>query len=253
MERKDNQTVNLTSLASGTRALFTGYILVIGIGLIMAGAQVLLTHGMADGKFGISVDDIVFSYYGNRSNSKLESKLNGSMQDKAPADVKRAMIRWAQLGASREEWDANIGAYFQQNCVSCHNVIPGLPSFKTYEGVLPSAAVDTGTTVDALARVSHIHLFGIAFIFFFVGYIFNQAVGFSQILKSVLIFTPFAFLLLDVLSWWITKWYPGFAIFTIIGGIGYSVASAVMLISSLYQMWIMPYRMTSDRAGLNPK
>ncbi len=243
----------LPKLALSTKALFTGYILVIGIGLIMSGAQVLLTHGMADGKFGVSIDDIVYSYYGNRSNSKLESKLNGSMQDKAPIEVKREMIRWAQQGASREEWDARIGAQFRQNCVSCHSVIPGLPSFKTYAGVLPSAAVDTGTTIDALARVSHIHLFGIAFIFFFVGYIFNQAVGFSSLLKSALIFTPFAFLLLDVLSWWLTKWYPGFAILTIIGGIGYSLASAVMLLSSLYQMWILPYRIKSDRAGTTPK
>jgi len=224
------------------KTLFTGYILVIGIGLLMAGVQILLTHGMADGKFGISVDDIVFSYYGDRNNSKLEVKLNGSMRDKASSEVKREIIMWAQTGASREEWDARIGAHFQQNCVACHSVIPAIPSFVTYEGVLPSAAVDTGETVDALARVSHIHLFGIAFIFFFVGYIFNQAVGINPWLQAILIFTPFAFLIVDVLSWWLTKWYPNFAIFTILGGIGYSLASTVMLLTSLYQMWITPLR-----------
>lgn len=178
----------LPNLSLPMRSLFTGYILVVGIGLLTAGVQILLTHGMADGEFGISVDDIVYSYYGNRSNSKLETKLNGSMQDKAPMEVKREMIMWAQLGASREEWDKRIGAQFELHCVKCHSVIPAIPSFTTYEGVLPSAAVDTGETVDALARVSHIHLFGIAFIFFFVGYIFDQAVGFSQLLKSALIF-----------------------------------------------------------------
>ena len=208
----------------------------------MSGAQILFTHGMADGEFGISIDDIVYSYYGNRSNSKLETKLNGSMQDKAPMEIKRELIRWAQLGASKEEWDSRIGDHFEQHCVKCHSVIPGIPSFTTYEGVLPSAAVDTGETVETLARVSHIHLFGIAFIFFFVGYIFNQATGISAVLQSVLILTPFAFLLLDVLSWWLTKWYPNFAVFTIIGGIGYSIASAMMIFTSLYQMWWMPLR-----------
>jgi hypothetical protein len=203
---------SLANLSLPMRSLFTGYILVVGIGLLTAGAQVLLTHGMADGEFGISVDDIVYSYYGNRSNSKLETKLKGSMQDKAPTEVKRAMIMWAQLGASREEWDNRIGAQFEYHCVKCHSVIPAIPSFTTYEGVLPSAAVDTGETVDALARVSHIHLFGIAFIFFFVGYIFSRAVGVSQLAQSLLIFTPFAFLIVDVLSWWLTKWYPNFAI-----------------------------------------
>lgn len=235
-------TTGLPGLSLPIRSLFTGYILVVGIGLLMGGAQILLTHGMADGKFGISVDDIVFSYYGDRSNSKLETKLNGSMRDKAPEQVKREMIMWAQMGASLEEWDAGIGEQFQQHCVKCHSVIPAIPSFKTYEGVLPSAAVDMGETVDALARVSHIHLFGIAFIFFFVGYIFSQAVGVPAILQSVLIVTPFAFLLIDVLSWWLTKWYPNFAIFTIIGGFGYSLASTIMLVTSLYQMWVMPLR-----------
>lgn len=156
--------------------------------------------------------------------------------------MKRALIRWAQQGASRDEWDQHIGEHFQQNCVKCHSVIPGLPSFVTYEGVLPSAAVDTGETVDALARVSHIHLFGIAFIFFFVGYIFSHAVGVHPLMQSVLIFTPFAFLLVDVLSWWLTKWYPNFALLTLIGGFGYAVASTIMLVTSLYQMWVMPLR-----------
>ncbi len=232
----------LPSLPLSTRALFTGYILVVGIGLLMAGAQVQLTHGMADGELGISVDDIVYSYYGNRSSSQLEAKLNGSMQDKAPTAVKREIIMWAQQGAARSGWDQGIGAHFQQYCASCHGVIPGLPAFDSYQAVLPAAEIDTGTTVDSLARVSHIHLFGIAFIFFFVGYIFNLAVGFCSVTKSLLIFTPFAFLLLDVLSWWLTKWFPGFAWLTLIGGVGYSLASAVMLLSSLYQMWVMPLK-----------
>ena len=237
-----SEAPHLPELALPMRALFTGYILVVGIGLLMAGVQILLTHGMADGKLGVSIDDIVYSYYGNRSNSKLETKLNGSMQDKAPTAVKREMIRWAQQGASRQTWDDTVGSHFQQHCVSCHSVIPGIPSFTSYESVLPAAAVDTGETVDALARVSHIHLFGIAFIFFFVGYIFYHAVGFNPLLQSALIFTPFAFLLIDVLSWWLTKWYPNFAVLTIIGGFGYSVASTIMLVSCLYQMWVMPLR-----------
>lgn len=242
MQESISNQDTLPSLPAPRRALYTGYILVIGIGLLMGGVQILLTHGMADGKFGISIDDIVYSYYGDRSNSKLETKLNGSMQDKAPADVKRELIMWAQKGAGRAEWDERIGAKFEQYCVACHSVIPAIPSFKTYEGVLPAAAVDTGETIGALARVSHIHLFGIAFIFFFVGYIFSQAVGIHSVVQSLLILTPFAFLLIDVMSWWLTKWYPNFAILTLIGGVGYSFASAVMISTSMYQMWVMPAR-----------
>ncbi|MBD3611595.1 MAG: elongation factor-1 alpha, partial [Hydrogenovibrio crunogenus] len=90
--------------------------------------------------------------------------------------------------------------------------------------------------------VSHIHLFGISFIFFFVGLIFSMAVGFNRITKAIIIFIPFAFLILDIASWWLTKMNPNFAYFVIIGGFGYSLASAIMLFTSLYQMWIMPLR-----------
>ncbi len=166
MHQTQIEQIGLPNLRLPIKTLFTGFILVIGLGLLMSGAQIMLTHGMADGKFGISLDDIVYSYRGNSSNSKLEMKLKGSMQDKASIEVKREIIRWAQQGASREKWDDYIGLHFQNNCVKCHSVIPGLPSFITYEGVLPSAAIDTGESVDTLTRVSHIHLFGIAFIFF---------------------------------------------------------------------------------------
>lgn len=246
--QSEGNSTHLPDRSLPTRLLYTGYLLVIGVGLVMAGAQVLLTHGMADGELGISLDDIVYSYYGNRSNSKLETKLNGSMRDKAPIEIRRELIMWAQLGAPRADWDSRIASRFDQYCVNCHSVIPAIPSFKTYEEVLPSAAVDTGTTVDALARVSHIHLFGIAFIFFFVGYIFNQAVGFRTWIQGALIVTPYAFLLIDVLSWWLTKWYPSFALLTLIGGFGYSMASAIMLVSCLYQMWIMPSRLSGGRS-----
>jgi hypothetical protein len=30
---------------------------------MMAGAQVMLTHGMADGKVGLSVDDVVLQFH----------------------------------------------------------------------------------------------------------------------------------------------------------------------------------------------
>lgn len=244
MPQQRSEPESLANISGPIRSLYTGYLLVVGVGLLMAYAQILLTHGMADGEFGIfpSIDDVVFSYYGNRSDSKLETKLNGSMQDKAPMQVKRQMILWAQKGSSRQEWDDHIGIQFQQYCVSCHSVIPALPSFTTYEGVLPLAAVDTGETISGLARVSHIHLFGIAFIFFFVGFIFSQAEGFPPKIQSILIFIPFAFLLVDVLSWWLTKWHPNFAILNIIGGLIYYVASGVMLLTSLYQMWVTPLR-----------
>ncbi len=231
--------LNLPNLPAPLKALFAGYLLAIGIGLLMAGLQIMLTHGMADGKVGLSVDDIVYSYYGDRSDSKLVSKLNGSMKDKAPEGVRQDIILWAQKGASKEGWDNQFKEVFAKHCTMCHSQVPGIPDFTAYEAVEETTTTDQGASITGLTRVSHIHLFGISFIFFFIGLIFSFAVGVSRKLKVLAIAFPFAFLVLDILSWWLTKLSPGFAYLTIIGGIGYSLASTFMWVTSMYQMFIL--------------
>jgi len=230
--------LNLPNMPAPIKALFAGYLLVIGIGLCMAGLQIVLTHGMADGKFGLSVDDIVYSYYGDRSGNKLASKLNGSMKDKAPTEVRQDIIKWAQQGAPEEQWEPHFKEVFANNCVMCHSQIPGIPDFTQYEEVQKGAATDQGATISGLTRVSHIHLFGISFIFFFMCFIFSFAVNVPKRRKMLVIAIPFAFLIIDVLSWWLTKLSPHFAWFTIIGGIGYSLASAYMWFTSMFQMFL---------------
>lgn len=231
--------LNLPNLPTPIKALFAGYLLVIGVGLCMAGLQIMLTHGMADGKWGLSVDDIVYSYYGNRSGTKLESMLNGQMKVNAPPEVRLDIIKWARDGAPEAQWEPHYKGVFEQHCVMCHSKIPGIPDFTKYENVKKEVVINEGASIESLTRLSHIHLFGIAFIFFFMGFIFSFAVNVPKTLKIIAIGFPFGFLILDVLSWWLTKWSPGFAWLTIIGGIGYSLASTFMWFTSMYQMFIL--------------
>jgi hypothetical protein len=100
----------LSSLDPAHRALFTGYLVIIGLGLLMSFGQILLTHGMADGELGLSVDDIVFSYYGNREGSRLESKLQGSMKLMADEQTRASIIKWVRKGSPRDEWDAGVAS-----------------------------------------------------------------------------------------------------------------------------------------------
>ncbi|MBL1433336.1 MAG: cytochrome c [Gammaproteobacteria bacterium] len=239
MNVTNNHWLNLPSISLSIRVLFTGYLVAIGFGLLMAGGQILLTHGMADGKLGLSVDDIVYSYYGNRNNSRLETALNGAMKDKASDSTRADIIKWARDGASKPLWDEKFQQVFNDNCTACHGNVPGIPNFNHYDEVKKVAKLDNGSSIDSLTRVSHIHLFGIAFIFFFVGLIFSMAVNIPRWLKATVIALPFIFLVIDVLSWWLTKWSPHFAWLTIIGGAGYTFASMFMWITSIYQMWFM--------------
>ncbi|MFA6903045.1 MAG: elongation factor-1 alpha [Gallionellaceae bacterium] len=231
--------LNLPNMPTPIKVLFSGYLLVIGLGLAMAGLQIMLTHGMADGKMGLSVDDIVYSYYGDRSASKLEAKLNGSMKGMGTPEARLEIIKWVRNGSPEAEWDSHMKATFSDNCASCHGVIPGLPDFNKIEAAKALAKVDEGASIQSLTRVSHIHLFGISFIFFMMGFIFSFSIGVPRWVKIIVIFFPFAFLILDILSWWLTKFSPHFAWLTIIGGIGYSLASSFMWVVSMYEMFVL--------------
>jgi hypothetical protein len=234
IEARDDVTLGKLSLTY--RVLFTGFLLVIGLGLCMAGAQIMLTHGMADGKIGLSMNDIVYSYYGNRSGSKMEAALTGQMKSKAPDEVRFSMIQWVRDDAPVAEWD-KVGPLFEKHCASCHDAESGLPEVGKLEVAKSLAEIDHGASIASLTRVSHIHLFGISFIFLFVGWIFAMA-EFNQRWKLILISTPFAFLVMDVASWWLTKFWPGCAWITMVGGVGYSLAAVVMFATSFAQMWL---------------
>lgn len=232
----ENKGSTLGKLPMPYKVLFTGFLLVVGLGLMMAGVQIMLTHGMADGKPGLSKDDIVYSYYGNRSGSKLETALTGKMKSKAPDEVRNEMIQWVRDGAPESQW-GKMGPLLEKNCGKCHDEESGLDQVTKYEVVKELAKTDQGASISSLTRVSHIHLFGIGFIFLFVGWIFAMA-EFDPKWKLILIATPFIFLIADILSWWLTKYIPAFAWLTMIGGFGYSLASTVMVFTSLLQMWL---------------
>lgn len=234
-------------LPLSVKMLFTGYLLAIGFGLLMAGAQIMLTHGLADGKPGLSIDDIVYSYYGNRKGTTLEAKLNGSMKNHAPPEIRIEMIKWARQGAPERKWNYTFKQHFETYCVVCHNSQSSFSDLAALENIQALAKPDTGISSTSLTNVSHIHLFGISFIFMLLGAIFVLSVGFSEKFKATLVIIPFAFLIIDVLFWWVTKLFPGFAWVTMIGGLGYSLATTLMCAISLYQMWVLPYKLTKQK------
>jgi hypothetical protein len=222
------------------KVLFTGYLCTVGIGYLFALIQILFTHGMADGKFGLSVDDIVYSYYGNRSGTVLEQKLNGSMKDKASEQERFAIMEWVRDGADIDDYkDNGVDKIIETRCVMCHNKeASGIPDFTRIEVLKALTTQDTGATFASLTRVSHIHLFGISFIFMFVGLIFSFAETTSTKYKCIAIGMPYAFLVADILSWWLTKIHPMFAWLVIIAGMGMGVSFIFMWVTSILEMWL---------------
>ncbi|PPD31574.1 MAG: hypothetical protein CTY19_13805 [Methylomonas sp.] len=229
---------SLKQLDIPVKVLFTGYLTSVAVGYLFALIQILFTHGMADGKFGLSIDDIVYSYYGNRSGTVLETKLNGSMKENASEQERFVIIQWVRDGADEEDYvDSGAQKVIEERCVMCHGKDAPVPDFTDFKVLKELTKEDEGATFSSLTRVSHIHLFGISFIFMFVGLIFSFAETTTVKYKSIAIGMPYLFLLVDILSWWLTKLHPMFAILVILAGAGMAMSFAFMWIISVLEMW----------------
>ncbi|NBV74910.1 MAG: hypothetical protein EBR59_02765 [Methylococcaceae bacterium] len=229
---------SLRQLDTPVKVLFTGYLSSVAVGYLMALIQILFTHGMADGKFGLSIDDIVYSYYGNRSGTVLETQLNGAMKENASEQERFKIIQWVRDGADKEDYsDSGVETIIQQRCVMCHSGQTSLPNFNDFNVLKELSRQDDGATFSSLTRVSHIHLFGISFIFMFVGLIFSFAETSTTKYKCIAIGMPYVFLLVDILSWWLTKLDPMFAWLVIMAGTGMAVSFFFMWTVSVLEMW----------------
>ncbi len=234
------QLPHLKDFDPPVKVLFTGYLTAVAFGYFFALVQILFTHGMADGEFGLSIDDIVYSYYGNRSGTVLETKLNGSMKDNATDHERFVIMQWDREGAEESEYESSgVKKIIENKCVMCHNEgASGIPDFTQFESLKELTQQDEGATFASLTRVSHIHLFGISFIFMFVGLIFSFAETSTIKYKCIAIGMPYTFLVVDILSWWLTKLHPVFAWLVILAGGGMAIAFAFMWTVSILEMWL---------------
>jgi hypothetical protein len=233
-------TVYFKFLPMSTRVLFSMVLLVFGMGYCMAMIQVWVTHVGLDGKNYLTPKDLMIAYSGNKEGTKLETALKGPMAAMLDDDNKKVIFTWLHKGAPKDEFDKIINPIVQDHCVVCHNKAanPNLPDYSSWEGIQKVAAADTGMTIPTLVRVSHIHLFGITFIFFITGFIFTHAYVRPLWFKCVVVAIPFLSLLADVASWYLTKIWEGFAWVVIISGAFMGTAFTIMWFFSMYQMWI---------------
>lgn len=239
---------HFSQLPVSMRVLFTGTLIVLGVGYLFAMIHIFASHAGRDGDPGLSVNDLIIAYSGSKSDTRLEAALKGPMSGMLPTDEKDEIVAWVRRGALEEEYRPMEGAanspykpilpIFEKRCLLCHNgTNPHIPNFKEYSGLMSVVALDTGIDIFTLVRVSHIHLFGITFIFFIMGSVFCHAYVNPPWIKCIFMITPFVAILLDIGSWYLTKIYPPFAWMVMISGGFMGVAFAGQWIISIYQMW----------------
>lgn len=238
------------TLTLSEKLLYTSFLLLVGLGYLMATAYLYVTHEMNDGKPGLSIADVANSYYGNRSGTRVEAAVRGPMAGFISDEDRGVMVAWLKSGAEQPGYDAEIKPILTKTCLNCHVASSGmnLPDFSTYEGFHKYAQVDTGMSMTSLLKLSHIHLFGISMLLFVLGYIFIQS-EINVTFKRFLVVSPMIAVFVDVLSWFLTKWDSQYALVVVIAGamLGFSMAAQILI--SLYQIWFLK---RPDNPDLHP-
>jgi len=246
---------HLSALPMSMRMVYTMTLLVLGTGYLFAMLHVHFTHSGLDGNpASVSAKDIRTAYHGSETDSRLVTALKGSMSGMLPEEERAVIFKWVDEGADPAAYDTLIRPIMEARCIDCHDGgDPNLPLLTTQEEVMKLVELDTGKTIQSLVRVSHIHLFGITFIFFIVSSIFAHAYMRPLWLKCVIIMMPFLAILTDIFSWYLTKWVPDFAWFIIASGVLMAISFTIQWVVSMWQMWF--YTLPDDiqeRGGALP-
>lgn len=231
--------VHFSNLNLTSKMLYSGVLCVLGAGYLAAMAYVYMSHAGRDGNPGLSAADIAIAYAGSSSGTKIESALMGPMSKMLQPEENIQIVDWVRNGAKQEEFDAKIGPLMTNRCVLCHNDRnPHLPSFESYEKVMKVAEKDTGASVPTLVRVSHIHLFGLTFIFLSIGLVFRHSYFRREWLQAAIVITPFFCIVADIASWYLTKLNTEFAWIVIGSGALMGTSFSIMFFVSMWQLWI---------------
>ena len=232
-----------SELPYSQRVLYTSALLILGMAYLFALLNIYFTYaGRAGGNpLLLSYEDIVVAYSGSGKGSRLESALRGPMSTMLPPDERNILIAWAQEGATVAGYERNVKPTLEKRCMACHDGSnPHLPNLGNFELLKKTTEKDTGATLATLVRVSHIHLFGLTFVFFVVGLIYSHAYVRPVWLKCAVIALPFVAIALDVSSWYFTKLYHPFAWVVILSGATMGMCFAFMWAVAMYQLWFSP-------------
>ena len=228
-----------SDLPYSARVLYTAALCILGMGYLFAFVYMFHSHAGKDGSpLMLSYQDVVIAYAGSGKGSRIEAALRGPMSAMLPAEESSRLVSWVQEGASRAAYEKDIRPVLDKRCMTCHDGSnPHLANLDGYDNIKKVTERDTGTDIFTLVRVSHIHLFGLTFIFFIVGLIFSHAYVRPVWFKCTVVALPFVCVAIDVGSWYLVKVYHPFAWLTMASGALMAMSFAFMWVVSMYQMW----------------
>ena len=244
--RDDSDRPSLRALQFPARLLVTFFLLAAAAGLAAGEGNVLASVADADGKPGLSMEDLRVTYHGRPGWTLLASKVDGgSMEKHVPIPSERkVLLDWARNGARLEEFDG-ARKVLDARCVKCH--APGgekedAPFAASRESGASHALVsrvtapDHGMSASKRATTTHAHLFGMGMLFLLLGAIFLLT-NTRRETKAVVVAAPFLGMFLDIGSWWLAILSPAFVWTVVLGGAVTGVAALVLILRPLWEMW----------------
>jgi hypothetical protein len=189
----------------------------------------------------LTPEDLIVAYSGSGKASRLEAALRGPMSTMLPSEELNTVVSWAQTGSTRASYEKDVRPILDKRCMACHDGSnPHLPNLNSYDNLKKATEKDTGASAATLVRVSHIHLFGVTFIFFIMGLMFTHAYLRPVWLKCTIVAFPYLAIMVDVSSWYIIKLFHPFVFVEMAAGMLMAGCFAVMWLITMYQMWFSP-------------
>jgi hypothetical protein len=218
--------------------VYSAFALVLGLGYLTALANLYLTHEMADGKPGMSYQDIIAHFHGDRDKTLLSSMIQGAMKPNLKDEKQMHDIQdWIKRGAKKDDFDP-ILQILNDQCVKCHNPF-GAAAFRpltNYEEVAKTTVPDTGIAWARLVMISHQHLFGIGLLCLALSMILLTT-PLPNNIKFVVIFIGFSGVLFDIGGWWLTKLSASMAFLVAIGGAMNGIFFGVAVFTTWYDLF----------------
>ncbi|MCE5388712.1 MAG: hypothetical protein K0041_09065 [Acidithiobacillus sp.] len=237
----------LPDLTIAEKLVHTGFIFLVGLGLLVAEAYVYVTVG---GKQGLTVQAVAQHYYGNRSSSTIQTVLPrmmgyAGMPASEQPKMTAAIDHWIANGETQQEYASSVKPFIDGNCLKCHSVAMSKvlhnPPLVTYADVKKVAQVDTGMSINTMLLNGMIHLTMLGVIFWIAGWIFSKA-RFPSLPKYVLIILPFVAMIVDFSGWFLTHQNPVFVWLVLIGGALSCPVALLEMFLSLIQLWVLKPR-----------
>ncbi|MCK6456271.1 MAG: hypothetical protein L6Q92_07045 [Phycisphaerae bacterium] len=254
----------LRTFPVSTRGMIGAFLLMIAGGYLFALLNIVATHSMADGRRGLSFDDLRAVYSGltvergsrdvipSRMLQMIEGAMRQYLEDQDDFEVLRAWLAsgGAPAGLDERSRDRTPRRVIILNCLRCHAAdantdisrkAPFGPDQMTVDPqhvarVAAAREVEGSKSVRIgpqetrhLILITHAHMLAIPIFTLIVGGLFALVSGPPRAI-AVLTPAPMLALLVDFSGWWLARLFPPAIGLIVAGGAVFGLAFAVQLL-----------------------